>query len=185
MYGENYRVELATIDDIDEIEKLYDDLNDYLEARINYAGWKKGIYPRRETAINGIKNEGLFVLRLGNKIVGSVVLDNNQDPAYSQINWKNNFSKKEIIVVHTLVVSPKYMKQGIGEKLLDFVWEYSSKLKMKAIRLDVASHNKPAISLYEKHGYKYKGTVDLELVNLDTVWFKVYELKLDSLGGIK
>ncbi len=179
MDKDNYLIKLAAKDDLKEIVKLYGDLNDYLELEINYAGWKKNVYPTRETAIDAIKDESLFVLKLNDEIVGSIILNNKQDPAYLEINWKDNLSEKEIMVVHTFVVSPKYMKQGIGGKLLDFIKTYSIKLKMKAIRLDVAVQNIPAILLYEKHGYKYMGIVDLGLVNLDTVWFKVYELKLD------
>ena len=38
-------IEPGTSADIDELEKLYNELNDYLAATINYSGWIKGIYP--------------------------------------------------------------------------------------------------------------------------------------------
>lgn len=44
---------------IDELEKLYDNLNNYLELGTNYPGWAKGIYPIRETAVSGIQNNSL------------------------------------------------------------------------------------------------------------------------------
>ncbi|WP_312648537.1 hypothetical protein [Aminipila sp.] len=44
----------ASNHDIDELEQLYDELNDYLESTINFPGWKKGVYPTRKDAINGI-----------------------------------------------------------------------------------------------------------------------------------
>ena len=34
-------IESGTTADIDELEKLYDDLNDYLSATTNYPGWIK------------------------------------------------------------------------------------------------------------------------------------------------
>lgn len=40
----------ATASDIDAIEYLYNDLNDYLATHENYPRWKKGIYPIREDA---------------------------------------------------------------------------------------------------------------------------------------
>lgn len=178
MYKENYLVELAEMKDIGELEKLYNDLNDYLETGINYAGWKKGVYPSIDTVINRIRDRSLFVIKSNEEIVASVILNHKQDYAYSKINWVDNLTEKEILVVHTLVVSPKYMRQGIGDILLDFIKKYSLKLGIKSIRLDVEINNTPAISLYEKHGYKYKGTVDLGLVDLDAIWFRVYELKL-------
>ena len=35
-------IEPGTSADIDELEKLYNELNDYLAATINYPGWIKG-----------------------------------------------------------------------------------------------------------------------------------------------
>ena len=44
-------IESGTPADIDELEELYDNLNDYLSATTNYPGWIKGIYPVRENAV--------------------------------------------------------------------------------------------------------------------------------------
>ena len=49
---------------------------------------------------------------------------------------------------------------------------------IKSIRLDVAIQNIPAISLYEKLGYKYIDIVDLGLNIPWLKWFKLYELVL-------
>ena len=57
--------ELGKTSEIDELERLYDDLNDYLAKGINYPGWRKGIYPIRQDAANGIKNGNLFVAKHG------------------------------------------------------------------------------------------------------------------------
>ena len=37
-------IEPGTFADINELEKLYDELNDYLAGTISYPGWIKGIY---------------------------------------------------------------------------------------------------------------------------------------------
>lgn len=174
----DYSIEMGTINDIDELEKLYNDLNDYLEVGTNYAGWKKGVYPIRETAVNGVENNDLFVLKINDEIAGSIILNNEQEGSYSQGSWGIEANPKEIIVIHTLVVNPKYKKSGIGKKLMDFVKNYGIECGMKTIRLDVSIHNTPAISLYEKCGYKYVGTVDLGLNIPNLVWFKLYELVL-------
>ena len=39
----NLIIELGTSADIDELERLYDELNDYLATTVNYPGWIKGI----------------------------------------------------------------------------------------------------------------------------------------------
>ena len=174
----DYIIEKGTINDIDELEKLYDSLNDYLELGTNYPGWAKGIYPIRETAVNGIQDNYLFVLKINNEIAGSIILSHEPETAYAQVSWGIEADYKDIIVIHTLVVHPKYMKSGVGKKLIDFAKRYSNEQEMKAIRLDVSIHNTPAISLYEKCGYKYVETVDLGLNIPGLVWFKLYEIVL-------
>lgn len=172
----DYIIEKGTINNIDELANLYDDLNNYLQTGINYPGWIKGIYPIRETAINGIKNNNLFVLKINNEIAGSIILNHEPEPAYSQVTWGIEADYNDIIVIHTFVVHPKYMKNGVGKKLMNFAKTHSIEQGMKAIRLDVSIHNAPAISLYEKCGYKYVGTVDLGLNIPELVWFKLYEI---------
>ncbi|GAA0716411.1 GNAT family N-acetyltransferase [Clostridium malenominatum] len=171
----DYIIEKGRRNDIDELEVLYDNLNDYLELGTNYPGWLKGVYPIRETAVNGIQNNNLFVLKINNEIAGSVILNHEPEIAYGQVTWGIEVDYKDIIVIHTLVVHPKYMNNGVGKKLMDFSRKYSIEQEIKAIRLDVSIHNTPAISLYEKCGYKHVGTVDLGLNIPELVWFKLYE----------
>lgn len=92
--------------------------------------------------------------------------------------WGIDAKDKGIFVIHTFLVNPKYMKNGIGKKLIDFARIYSIEKEIKTIRLDVSIYNKPAIAIYEKCGYKYVGTVDLGLNIPDLVWFKLYEIVL-------
>lgn len=173
-----YNIEKGTINDIEELENLYNDLNEYLETGTNYPGWAKGIYPIRETAARGVKCDNLFILRIKNKIAGSIILNHEPEAAYSQVKWGIEAESRDSIVIHTLVVNPEHMETGVGQELMDFAKTYSIEQKMKTIRLDVSIHNKPAILLYEKCGYKYVGTVDLGLNIPELVWFKLYEIVL-------
>ena len=161
--------------DIDELENLYDELNDYLEATINYPGWIKHIYPVRETAMKGINDGTLFVLQINDTIAGSIILNNEPEEAYNQVKWKIDTDYKEILIVRTLVDHPDFMNQGIASRLMDFSKEYASEQKIKSIRLDVSVNNTAAIKLYEKHGYEYIETVDLGLDYEHLKWFRLYE----------
>ena len=167
--------ELGKTSDIDELEKLYDDLNDHLAKGINYPGWKKGVYPIRQDAANGIKNGNLYVAKHEGKIVGSVILSHVPEPAYYQAQWQIESDYSDVFVVYTFTVHPDYLKCGLGKALMDFAQELAVKSKVKSIRLDVYEGNMPAIRLYEKCGFKYIGTVDLGLGNYGLDWFKLYE----------
>ena len=46
---------MSLLSDLEQIEFLYNDLCDYLEVHENYPGWAKGVYPTREDAERGIR----------------------------------------------------------------------------------------------------------------------------------
>lgn len=168
-------IESGTPADIDDLEKLYDDLNDYLAATTNYPGWIKGIYPVRECAVDGIQNNTLYVVRYDEKIVGSIILDHQPEEAYNNARWKVDTDYSHIFVIRTFVVHPSFLKMGIGRALMDYSFELAQQSGVKSIRLDVYEKNLPAISLYEKCGFEYIDTVDLGLGNYGLDWFKLYE----------
>jgi ribosomal protein S18 acetylase RimI-like enzyme len=171
-------IEKGTLKDADELENLYNDLNDYSSTHINYPGWIKDIYPVRQTAIDGIQKGSLFVLRINNTIAGSIILNHHPEDAYYQVEWGISADYEDIIVIHTLVVHPCFMKKGVGEALLTYAKKYCFNNRIKSIRLDVSVDNLPAIRLYEKMGYQYVTTVDLGLSYEHLKWFKLYELIL-------
>ncbi|QHQ63537.1 GNAT family N-acetyltransferase [Anaerocolumna sedimenticola] len=171
----NLQIQLGTEKDIEELSQLYDDLNDYLEANVNYPGWRKGIYPVRENAVNGINGKHLYVAKCNEKIVGSIILSHEPEPAYNEVKWEIEADYSDVFVIHTLVVHPEYINCGVGSSLMDFAQQCGRKNHIKSIRLDVFEKNKPAIHLYEKSGYRYIDTVDLGLEMYGLKWFRLYE----------
>ena len=148
-----FTIEPGTSADIDELEKLYDELNDYLAATTNYPGWIKGVYPVREDAVAGVNDETLYVARYDGRIVGSVILNHQPEKAYENVKWKIE----------------------LGHALMDYSLELAQSSGIKSVRLDVYEKNLPAISLYEKCGFEYIDTVDLGLGHYGLEWFKLYE----------
>lgn len=168
-------IELGKVSDIDELEQLYNDLNDYLEKGVNYPGWKKDIYPVRQNAIEGVKNSNLYTAKHNGKIIGSLILSHKPEEAYYKAKWKLEADYSEIFVIHTFVVHPEFLKCGIGKALMNFSFEHGIRSQAKSIRLDVYEGNMPAIRLYEKCGFEYIDTVDLGLGSYGLNWFKLYE----------
>ena len=171
----NIIIELGKINDIDELEQLYNDLNDYLATGVNYPGWRRDAYPVRQNAIDGIENGNLYAAKHNGKIIGSIILNHEPESAYCKAKWQFESDYSNVFVVHTFAVHPQFLKCGIGKELMDFSTEHSIKLQAKSIRLDVYEGNIPAIRLYEKCGFKYIDTVDLGLGNYGLNWFKLYE----------
>ena len=168
-------IEVGELDDVDGLEQLYDELNDYLEKGVNYPGWIKGVYPIRQNAIDGVKNHNLYVAKNDGKIIGSIILSNEPEPEYYNAKWGFESDYSDVFVIRTFAVHPEFMKFGVGKALMEFADEYSVKSQVKSIRLDVYEGNIPAIKLYEKCGFKYIDTVDLGLGNYGLDWFKLYE----------
>lgn len=168
-------IEQGHASDLDEIEVLYNELNDALEESINYPGWKKEVYPIREDAKNGIEEHSLFVVKQAGKIIGSIILNHKQEEGYDSVTWLSDAKENEVFIIHTLVVHPSYKGKGIGKYLMLFAEEHARQCNMKSIRLDVYEKNIPAIKLYENCGYQYLKTIDLGLGCYGLDWFKIYE----------
>ena len=174
-------IKRAIMADVEAISDLYDALNDYLATHVNYAGWIKGVYPNYEIALMGVQKEELFVMYQEERLVGTVILNHDQADAYEEGNWSEILSDKEVLVVHTLAIHPEYAGCGIATKLLEFAANYGKEQGIKAIRLDTSIGNIPAQALYTKCGYQEAGVVDLRLGIPELVWFKLYELPLNSI----
>jgi GNAT superfamily N-acetyltransferase len=171
-------IELGQESDIDELERLYNDLNDYLEQGINYPGWKKGVYPVRQNAVDGVNDKNLFVAKHNGKIIGSLILSHESVQEFDKDRREYGIGSLDAVVIYTFVIHSDYMRCGAGTALITYAVEYSRKLGVKLIRLDVYEGNMPAIRLYEKSGFKFIGTVDLGLGKFGLDWFKLFEKEL-------
>ena len=168
-------IKIGKMDNLSEIENLYDALNDYLSETINSPGWKKGVYPTREHAENDIKEGTLYVACFEGRIIGSIVL--NDEPEQDPVNgsWLIEAKHSEVLNVHRLAVHPEFLRYGIASMMLEFADSLAKEKKLKSIRLDVYEGNVSAIRLYEKCGYAYIDTVDIGLGCYGLDWFRLYE----------
>jgi len=83
--------------------------------------------------------ELFYVAEVDNEIVGYVV---------GLIEYGN------IGHIISIAVHPKWRRKGIASKLLMKIEEEFKRRNIKIFVLEVEVNNKPAISLYEKHGYR-------------------------------
>ena len=82
-----------------------------------------------------------FVARLGGKLVGTIGL-------------RDIAGEGEITNV---AVDEAYKRRGIASKLLQKAIDQCGQLEIKDITLEVRVSNEPAISLYEKFGFRSEG----------------------------
>ncbi len=173
--GGDLRIRKAVEADLDGVGKLYEDVCDYLDAHGNYPGWKKGIYPVRRDAERGMMANALYVARIGERTVGTVILTHEPEDGYGNGKWLTEDDYRRIYVVHTLAVHPDFLKCGIGTELLVFAERVAREEQCVSIRLDVVKDNVPAERLYQKCGYQWAGTVSLGYEAYGLPWYQLYE----------
>ena len=172
---QNIYIRKAVDADIDCIEMLYEDICDYLDAHINYPGWKKGIYPARCDAEKGLTENVLYVAQVGEKIAGTIIIKHEPEEGYKNGKWLTEDDYRYIYVIYTLAVHPDFLKRGIGMELLMFAERVSREERCVSIRLDVVKDNIPAERLYQKCGYQLIGTVSLGYEEYGLPWYQLYE----------
>ncbi len=165
----------ATDHDLDAIERLYNDLNDHLAAGVNYPGWRKGSYPLRRDAEEGLAEGTLYAAELNGQIAGTVMYLRTQCAPYKTVDWQLPFDVP-VIALHILAVHPDFQGHGVGRALMDYAETLARETGALAVRLDTHEGNLPACRLYESCGYSMRGLVDLGLEEkYGLKWYKTYE----------
>lgn len=142
-------IEKSTIEDLGSTLKLFIKVTDKMLAN-NIDQWNYD-YPDKKTITKDILSGNHYVIRDKGAVVGTIVLDDNQDDQYRNVHWSTRNSR--ILVIHRLGVHPDYQGQGIGKRLCLFAEEFGRNHNFKAIRLDAYSGNDSSNRLYKGLGY--------------------------------
>lgn len=153
----------AMLQDIEQVEKGYEELLLYEQKHGAYTVWKLGVYPTRETAENSFLEDTLYVMEQDGEIYASMIGKQMQPEEYGMIKWRYCTRPDEVFVIHLLCVRPSKAGCGIGKAMVKFAIEEAKRLHCKVIRLDTGAQNKPAIALYKKLGFELAGTSSMTI----------------------
>ncbi len=153
---EQLKIEKGKLTEVDELFQIY--LNGKSELEKNGIYQWTDSYPTRSIIENDLEKGVLFVLRNDKVIIGAINISEEQEPEYETINWE--FDNSKILVIHRLVIDPKYQGKGYARKLMDFAEIFASENNYSSIRLDAYCQNKRAIDFYEKRRYFIRGNVN-------------------------
>ena len=148
----------AVQSDIEKIEMIYNEIFKYEKENTCYTNWQKGLYPTIATAQKALDNDWLFVGEKDGEIYGSMVLNSVEPTEYANLDWGEVYKQEEILVIHTLSVSPSFFGQGLGIEFVKFSENYARENGYKIIRLDTYEKNYPALKMYETLNYTYVGS---------------------------
>lgn len=146
----NYKIEKATIEDLDAIHKLiYDRCLWFREKGVK--GWNVNSYPHKygkNYFIEQMKINKLVVAKFNNKVCG-VMLLKEEDKNY----WNNNDYS---YYIHHLATAINL--KGIGKTLINYVIEQCKINNKKYLRLDCYQESKFLNEYYKKMGFNKVGS---------------------------
>jgi len=151
------KIRKAEASDLDSIAKIYDRIHTAEEKGAVVTGWKRGIYPERNTAESALERADLFVMEDDGVIVGTGIINRVQVDVYVKGNWRYPAEPSEVMVLHTLVIDPDRRGKGFGRHFLKFYEEYARQEGCKYLRLDTNEKNVCARSFYRSMGYEEIG----------------------------
>lgn len=170
------RIEKCRAEDVERIGAFYDRVVFWLDRHINYPQWMYKVYPSEAAVRDNTKTGRQYVCMDGQEVVGAFVLNDDPQGNYQKGNWTQDLPDGEYLILHALAVAPERQGQGIGSKVVRFCAEQTKSEGYKALRVDIVPGNDPAKTLYEKNGFRYAGTFDLERGIEHIPEFCLYEL---------
>ena len=168
----------AAIDDIDAIAAIYGEIHTEEEAGRATTGWQRAIYPTRKTAEDSVALGDMFVAEEDGRVTAAARINREQVDVYAGVPWKYSASDEEVMVLHTLVVSPTVKGRGVGSAFVAFYEQYARDNGCPVLRMDTNERNTAARSLYKKLGYREAGVMPCVFNGIPGVGLVCLEKKL-------
>ena len=154
------KVRKAVQEDIDRVSEIYELIHDREEKGLTAIGWKRNVYPVKDTARSALFRNDLYVLEDDDaKVIASAIINKAQVPEYALAAWKHSAEDDEIMVLHTLCIDPAEQGKGYGRAFVSFYEDYAHKNGCRELRMDTNAINKAARAMYRKLGYEEAGIV--------------------------
>jgi len=130
-----------------------------LEERtgVTTTNWQRGKYPTRDDARQALEAGTLYVMEEEGDLFGCVNLNGEQLPEYDAIPWSFAAGRDQVMVIHTLCISPRWAGRGKAREFVDFCEEEARRQGKTVMRLDTWEGNLPANRLYPSLGYRFAG----------------------------
>ena len=168
----------ANREDLAAIAEIYEDVHTEEEAGRTSVGWIRGVYPTFKTAEASLQRGDLFVAEEEGILVGAAVINQQQVDVYEGAAWEFPARESEVMVLHTLVISPKAFGKGYGKAFVRFYEEYALSRNCPYLRMDTNTRNARARALYRKLGYREIGTVPCVFNGIEGVQLVLLEKRV-------
>ena len=102
----------ANVQDIPKITAIFDQLHTEEELGHSTTGWLRGIYPTEDVAAAGVRAGDMIVVEEDGEVCAAARINQEQCEEYAQITWEFEAREEQVLVLHTLVVSPRTGSKG-------------------------------------------------------------------------
>lgn len=161
--------------DVRSVSDIYEEIHTQEEKGEAVIGWRRGIYPTIEDAQAALDDGELYVLEEDGRVVGAGRINKKQMPAYASVDWAYAAPDHEVLVLHTLVVSPAASGRGYARQFVKFFNDLAREMGCKVLRIDTNVKNTRARRLYASLGFRESGVIpcvfnglpDVDLVCLE------------------
>jgi len=168
----------ATANDIDAIAAIYAQVHTEEEAGRTTTGWQRAIYPTRKTAEDSVALGDMFVAEQDGTVVAAARINREQVDVYAHVPWEYAAPDDEVMVLHTLVVSPTVKGRGLGSAFVAFYEQHAREKGCSVLRMDTNERNLAARVLYKKLGYREAGVMPCVFNGIPSVELVCLEKKL-------
>jgi len=165
----------AQAGDLASVAQIYEQIHTQEEQGLAVIGWARNVYPTLATAQAACERGDLFVQEVDGEITGAAIINQIQVDVYENVRWQADAPAGEVMVLHTLVISPRSAAKGLGTRFVKFYEEYALRHGCPYLRMDTNARNTRARALYHKLGYHeaeivpcvFNGLEDVQLVLLE------------------
>ncbi len=149
------KIKNSELTDVPKIFDFYRIATDYMKSK-NQVYWPK--FPK-ELILKEIKENRQWKLLINGEIACIWATTLNDE-----LIWGNK-NNEPSLYIHRIATNPIFRGQNLVKNLIDWANEFGKNKNLKHIRMDTVGLNKGLISYYEKLGFEFLGTKEIENTN--------------------
>ena len=171
-------MELVLADEFAMVREKYIKVIEHTKDMDMYARWIYGKHPTDAMLQSYIDRQEMYLYMNGQNVAGMTAITMYQGEDYHEVIWSQNLKDDEVACLHIFTVTPEYQRKGTSKRMMAEIISLATQKGKKAIRLDTLASNTPAVHMYEKLGFRYRGKQNLYAENTGRTDFLYYELPL-------
>lgn len=153
----------GTLDDMPQIESLFDEHFQYQKKYESYTINQRGIFPSTEGLTNAVKNGVLYVREDDGEITAMIVLDNQQPPEFDNIDWLTKVPTDGAAVIHMVNTRPRHYRKGLAREFIAFAEDWGRENGCTVLRSECGSQNLPAVLMFKHLGFERVGVASIKV----------------------